>query len=60
MSNINKDNTKKELLLLSERHRNGKVTRVSGKLLVHIEMQEKPLLIEIVRKHPSLGQTLTI
>jgi len=60
MSIINKANTKKELLRLSEHHRNGKFTRVSGKLLDHIEMQQKQLLIDIVRRHPSLGQTLTI
>jgi len=57
---INKANTKKELLRLSEHHRNGKFTRVSGKLLDHIEMKQKQLLIDIVKSHPSLGQTLTI
>lgn len=57
---INKQNTRKQLLLLSEKYRNGKFTRVSEKLLDHIEMQQRMLLEEIVRKHPSIGKTLTI
>ena len=60
MSLINKANTKKQLLSLSEKYRNGKFTRVSAKLLDHIEMQQRMLLEDIVRKHPSIGQTLTI
>ena len=59
MSIINKANTKKELLRLSEHHRGvDRFTRVSGKLLDHIEMRQRQLLIDIVRKHPSRGQTL--
>ncbi len=59
MSIINKANTKKELLRLSDHHRPlARFTRVSGKLLELIEMRQRQLLIDIVKKHPSRGQTL--
>jgi len=59
MSLINKANTKKALLAMSQEYRNGKFTRVSKTLLDEIEIKQKLLMINIVRSHPSIGVTLT-
>tara|TARA_R110002020_G_scaffold325078_1_gene540694 strand:- start:1593 stop:1799 length:207 start_codon:yes stop_codon:yes gene_type:complete len=58
MSIINKANTKKILLQLADEHRPNQFNRVSKRLLDHIEMQQQLMLISIVKRHRSKGQTL--
>jgi hypothetical protein len=59
MALINKANTKAALLQMSQEYRNGKFTRVSKSLLDEIEVQQRLLMIDIVKRHPSIGVTLT-
>jgi len=55
---INKAQTKKLALAISEVQRPGKFTRVGKSFLDRIESKCRTLIAEEVRAHPTLGKTL--
>jgi hypothetical protein len=55
---LNKAATKKFALDVSKQHRNGKFTRVSAAKLEEWEARLKNVIVDDVRRHPSIGKTL--
>jgi|TARA_R110000765_G_scaffold45820_1_gene94674 hypothetical protein len=59
MKLLNRSNTKKALLDLSQERRGGKFTRVSQAAIDYLETQHRLAMENLVRRHPSIGKTLT-
>jgi len=51
-------NVKKFALEVSKQHRNGKFTRVSKDALDRWEARLKSIIIDDIKRHPSLGITI--
>ena len=57
-STLNKAETKKRLLDLSKRLRQGMFTRVSKKAMDQLEVMHEQNMYDMVRRHRSAGKTI--
>lgn len=57
-SAINRAETKKELLAMSQSFRNGRFTRVSKDALDELESKHQANMRDLIRRHPSMGITI--
>ena len=57
-STLNKAETKKRLLDLSKRLRQGMFTRVSKKAMDQLEVMHEQNMYAMVRRHRSVGKTI--
>lgn len=55
---ISKSKCKKYLIEMSQKHRNGKFTRVGQDVFEHLEFYLKREMEDFVKRHPSIGKTL--
>ncbi len=59
VSTINRAETKKTLLAMSQSFRNGKFTRVSKSALDELEARHQAAMRDLVHRQPSKGKTIT-